>query len=407
MKITRDMLLKDEPKISRSKPIYLELPPNEKNGKVRYVLQHHWRGRSVHWDFRCEVNNHLIGWTILDNPKIDHAPTLEELPSLIDKLDWTFRPVPGMDNKKCRCETKARQPKVWLFWKEEWGPCSAIPFDQLWKLDVGICYEIEASSDELMVKMDTGEVFEVKPGSVGATRYEPGRFLIVDKGYVTFGAQKPWYHEYFLDSIARKKHRLTFEKIRVNMRAVKQAVIDPETKKPKPGKFELMWEGWVPKDQDPYAVKRGRKTGWVPPKGFIPIPKWWIEKHKREFEDWLEWVKEQWGETKELLKAEAEYTLQQMSWKGQKVIRDIPVMHWFLNIKQGDKIRTWELWYNPLFVHPTVAGYIGQAPKKWFEFEGKLKPGELFNPRKKLNADVRILDRGSVFVDAKRKGGRE
>jgi len=369
------------------------------------------RGRNCYvYDFETEDGTFIAGVgkilahnTILDNPKIDHAPTLDELPSLINKLDWTFRPVPGMNNRKCRCETKARQPKTWLFWKGG----SVVPFDQLWKFDVGDSYEVIESLDKLIVKMDTGETFEVKPGSVGATRYKPGRFLIVDKGYVTFGAQKPWYHEYFLDSIAKKKHKLTFEKIRVNMRAVKQAVIDPETKKPKPGKFELMWETWVPRDQDPYAVKRGKRTGWVPPKGFIPIPKWWIEKNRQKFEEWFEWVKERWGETKELLKAEAEYSLQQMSWKGQKVIRDIPVMYWFLNIKQGNKIRTWELWYNPLYVHPTAAGYIGQAPKKWFEYEGKLKPGELFNPRKRLNADVRILDKGTVYVDAKRVNGKE
>jgi len=78
------------------------------------------------------------------------------------------------------------------------------------------------------------------------------------------------------------------------MRAVKQAVIDPETKKPKPGKFELMWQGWCPKSTDPYAVKRGRKIGWVPPRLFVPIPIWWAEKHPKELKEWLEWVTTKW-----------------------------------------------------------------------------------------------------------------
>lgn len=71
MRITQDLLMKEEPKIPWSKPIYLELPPSEKNGKMRYVLQSHWRGRSHHFDFRCEINNHLIGWSVaFDEPVI-------------------------------------------------------------------------------------------------------------------------------------------------------------------------------------------------------------------------------------------------------------------------------------------------------------------------------------------------
>jgi len=62
------------------------------------------------------------------------------------------------------------------------------------------------------------------------------------------------------------------------------------------GQFEIIWNGWIPFDQTPYVIKRGRRKGKFPPKDFIPIPKYWIEKNKNEFDDWLKWVEEKWKE---------------------------------------------------------------------------------------------------------------
>ena len=40
---------------------------------------------------------------------------------------------------------------------------------------------------------------KVEPGEVGATRFLPGYFLVIDEFEVQWGAQKPDFHEYFMD----------------------------------------------------------------------------------------------------------------------------------------------------------------------------------------------------------------
>jgi len=394
----------------RRVPRFLELPPMEKQGKCRYVLQHHWRAkRSVHWNFRFEVDGHLNGVTILDNPPVPaDVESNEQARKYSMTLPVNFQPVPGMGGKKCRVVAKARQPKEWLFWKEEYGPCGILPFDVLWKYDVGTSYEVVAEPDKMIVKMDTGDVFEVKPGTVGATRYGAGRFVIVDKGTLTFGAQKVWYNEWFLESFRKGKGKHSFYQIRVNMRAVRQPRMDPETKRPIPGKFEIVWDIWVPKAQDPYAVsKRARDEGWYPPKGFIPIPRYWIKANKEKFEEWLRRAREYWRERKELMKAVVPYKLFQMSWKGQRVIRDIPVFHWYFALKFGKRVRYWLLRDNPLRVQPTVATYEGLMPLKYWKGDAILKPGEFVHPKKRINAEWRVLDAGKAFVKAERVRGEE
>ncbi|MBU2346647.1 MAG: hypothetical protein KJ888_20850, partial [Gammaproteobacteria bacterium] len=285
MKIFNDMLIHLEDLINKAEegaptsegikipPRYLQLPPAEENGKGRYVLQAHWRGRSVHWDLRLELPSFLIGYTILDNPKIEEAPTEQNVKSVMENLDFKFKPIPGMEGKKCRIAEKARQPKDWLLWKEEYGECGLIKFDELYKQDIGVLYTVEETTEfsdlveadlqkyikqigsrwcvvrhsppheiihcysgtgahdkarkllgaiqaskhrRMMAKMSTGTVYSVEPGGVGATRFKPGVLFIADKGKVTFGAQKVWYNEYFLESEG-KGGKFSFNKLRVNV----------------------------------------------------------------------------------------------------------------------------------------------------------------------------------------------
>jgi len=331
---------------------------------------------------------------------------VEEAYELVQKLDFKLSPEPGMNGKKCRVVGKARQPKVWLFWKGEWGACGALPFEEKWKLPIGTVYTVYLGEGDPIIKMGIGRGEEFAPGEVGATRYEKGILVIVDKGFVTFGAQKVWYNEYFLESIA-KNGKFAFSKVRVNCRGVHQPLMRFPERKIVPGKFEIVWDFWTPKDQDPYAVKRGRREGWVPPKNFIPIPKYWIEENPERFQDWLEWVKEKWRVRKELLKARVPYSLFQVKWKGQKVVRDIPFYHFYFNIKTPKGIRLWELRNNPLRTQPTMATYIGKMPEKYWLFEGFLKPLEWLNPKKRLKAEVRILSSGTAHLKSERVERKE
>ena len=99
----------------------------------------------MHWDFRFEVDGHLIGYTIMDNPSVEKAPeTIEEVKRLSESLVFKLKPEKGMGGQKCRVTSKARQPKEWLFWKEEWGPCSTMEFEKKWdKVEVGQVWEVQ------------------------------------------------------------------------------------------------------------------------------------------------------------------------------------------------------------------------------------------------------------------------
>jgi len=468
MKITSEMLNDTIKKADETRiPKYLELPPMNKQGKLKYVLFHHWRkGKSVHWDLRIEVNNHLIGYTILDNPTVpSEVESLEQAKKYSFTLPFKLKPTPGMEGLKCRVEDKARQPKEWLFWKENYCPSVPYSFNELWNTEIGEgfivdsledsspytyysedeelakfirqkgeewcvyaettgkelgCHPtredaltqlraIEASKHRKLTKMDIGEGLEFSPGTVGATRYGYGRFILMDKGYATFGTQKVWYNEYFLESLSKGKGKYSFNNTRLNARAVKQPYIDPETKRPVTGKWEIVWDIWVPKDQEPYATgKRAQEEKWFPPKNFIPIPQYWKEDNEEKYEEWLETAKAHWSGRKEILKTEANYVLHQLSWKGQKVIRDIPTLRWYLSLDMnGVGVRSWELRDNPLYNQPTMAMYLGKMEKKWFDYEGTLKPGQFVYPLKRLEAKLASLARGTALLESSRVDGKE
>ena len=356
--------------------IYVHARPREVKGynEVTYIEKRN-RGRNTYvYDLETENNEFQAGMgflvvhnTILDNPKVPEAPkTLKEAKKYAETLPWTFKPVPGMENKKCRAEPKARQPVQWL--------------------------TVEGV---------------VEPGSIGATKHEWGLFYIVDKGTITLGAQKPYFHEYFL-------HGKKFKNLRLVIRATPLPRLDPETKKPIPGQYDLVWVAWIPKDQEPYAIsKRAQREGWFPPKGHIPFPKYWIEKNKEKFQEWLKRAEEHWSKRKKLLKEEVAYTLHEHRWMrigrdGKPVgIRRLPQREYLLHIYMNGKLRTWKLTGNPLWALPQAAGYEGVHDKKWLTFEGVLMPREAWNPNKSLRSKLSILAHGKAKVEVQRVNRRE
>lgn len=348
---------------------YMEYPPPDK--KLRYVMQWHIRGRSVHTDWRMEVNDHLIGWTVLTPGGIDKPVfTVKEAKEVLKKTKIEFSSE--VRNKGFRAETKARQPKVWL--------------------------TVEGV---------------VQPGQVGATKEYPGVFIIVDKGYVYFGCQKPYFHEYFLKSTKEDGPFSSKDWTRVVVRAVNVQVIDPETKKPKPGK-ELMWRVIVPGDQTPYALSRGMKKGWVPPKGYIPIPPEW--RKGEEYEKWYKWVQEAWKgkapkeeepekESEDL--ATSKFTVHYLTYMGQIVVRGIPHQKWILRIKEGKKVRSWLADLDFTRFSPVALQYEGEVDPKWFDFEGEIPPNTEYNPTKTLTARMRIIDSGTCSIKRETVNGAE
>lgn len=226
---------------------FMEYPKGER--KLSYVMQWHIRGRSVHTDWRMEVDDHLVGWTVLTPGGIPKPVfTFEEGKKLVTNHKFEFSTEEK--NKGFRAETKARQPKVWL--------------------------TVEGV---------------MKAGEVGATREHEGVIVIVDKGEVYFGTQKPYFHEYFIRS---EKENGAFSKdwTRIVIRAISVSIIDPETKKPKQG-TELMWRVLIPSTQEPYTISdRAMKRNWKPPKDYpYPFPREWAkEKFPDQYKKWLLWI---------------------------------------------------------------------------------------------------------------------
>jgi len=420
MKITKGMInwlqvLKDIPKEKESPggiPFlgpYMEYPDTRK--ELSYVMQWHIRGQSVHTDWRMEVDDHLVGWTVLTPGGIDKsASTTKEGKAAIKKTGIQFEAK--KKNQGFRAETKSRQPKTWL--------------------------TVEGV---------------VKPGEVGATKEHPGVFVIVDTGRVYFGTQKPYFHEYFIKSSRKDGPFSSGDWTRIVVRAVNVSVIDPETKKPKEG-TELMWRVLVPGDQVPYAIDRGFKKKWVPPKGYIPVPPDWRKGDK--YEAWETWVKDAWadrgskaptGKEKEeqawsleqlpfagyknfadcvrknkdkgdpaaycgaikhqVEGANSRFVVHYLSYMGQIVVRGIPNQKWFLRIQMGDKIHSWEAATDFTRLSPVALTYEGLVDRKWLDFEGDIPPNSKYNPSKSLTGKMSIVDKGSCSVDTEVVEGAE
>lgn len=180
-KVVKDseVIYKDGGVLKAKEDPFIEIPVRLET--YNYVVQEHWRGKSVHADFRFETEDPkvLLGWTLntqikgaVDEPvtTLAEAKRLAKNPDDYSKIDWKTgqfaqREREGTNelvNAEIVSERKAPEPHPWL--------------------------TIEGKTKD-PVKGD--------PPPVGATKNYPGVFNIVDKGTVEYGSQKVWLHEYF------------------------------------------------------------------------------------------------------------------------------------------------------------------------------------------------------------------
>jgi len=348
---------------------YLECPP----GEHEFVMQSHIltskfvpkvkkipEQGSQHLDWRMSVNGYLIGWSIVGgNVKNQITPK-----RLLENIAKGFR-----------TETKARQPKMWLFKdksiskKEDWSPGEEEP----------------AMYDVLVGK--------------GEPR---GKMFVFTRGKVIFGVQKVYFHEYFL-----KDNKYFKDWTRIVVRAIKGPRLDPRTKEPVKGTTEMFWRTMIPKDQKPYALsKRAIEKKYKPPSNNkYPFPKKWAKKNwPKEFQRYEEYLK---GLKLEL--SNIKYTLSMHSWKGPLHVRGIPRRSWylFLDDKGSGSVRTFRLEDVPPFAKRILAWNEGRDNRKYLEWEGKTKPKSRFNPNKELKGEMKILDKGSVSYSTSKENGIE
>jgi len=262
---------------------------------------------------------------------------------------------------------------------------------------------------------------KVAPGQVGAGEEAPGEFKILTKGKLLTGAQKPYFHEYFV-----KDKKYFKDWTRLVVRGIKVAKIDPETKKPIPGKYERMWRFMVPKTQMPYTISnRAMKENWKPPKECpFPFPKDWVkENFPDQYRKWLQWITKSDEEDidkleklyvrkkDELLSKNIKFALALASWMGPraKTGRQMPQFRWYLLLddKGKGKVRTFFLDGFPLREDIMGAYEMDRSDRKWLSYSGKTEPGSQFNPNKELVGQYTIIDKGMVSYESNMVDGEE
>jgi hypothetical protein len=242
VKVRDDFIVKEMSieRISKANDIYQKYP----SGSRKSVVQLHFRGKSLHTDYRVDVGDHLVGWTLASQiaGKIPDIETLEQAKGIIESYspergNKYLKPMYGTSH--LFATMKAAQPKEWL--------------------------KVQGM---------------VEPGGVGATRYEEGLFLIVDKPTTEFGYQSKEFHEYFL----------TGSKIGWNgvlyFRQIDRATLKlPGEKHPS----RLMWITSFKTNLLPYMLSsRAVRLKKMPPDGISGIPSTLMSQVPKEFRYWEE-----------------------------------------------------------------------------------------------------------------------
>jgi len=252
--------MKTKLKVEKLADPYMEYPKPE--GKKKYVVQHHYRGKSCHSDLRFKYNEFLIGWTIADQikgkikePVLSIAEAKKYDAQDIWKIDWKkgipkLRPgiKPGFKEKYAEIAAmrKSREPVEWL--------------------------NVEGITPK---------------GEVGATKEYPGVFHIIDRGFCECGTQKSYFHEYFFSG-GKLKGRWFFRQLRpaeFRGKIEKQEVIPParETK----FREEASWFLVKPLDETPYVISDvAVEKKWIPPKNISALPEKIKKKISKEFQYW-------------------------------------------------------------------------------------------------------------------------
>lgn len=253
-------------------------PPKE-GQSYKYVVQQHWRGKSVHSDIRMSYDpgKKLIGWTLntqvpgaVKEPvtTLDQAEKLAKNLSKISKIDWNND---QWSKSEILSEKKAQMPWEWI--------------------------NVEG-------KIEKPEPNEPIPA--GATREYPGIIDIVAKGTFEYGAQKQDFHEYFFKGSGLNS-RIIFRQL--NIKKSELAICSGCGSKDEEKILEIAWSGsnellhlcencfveflkaqgvfssvqkaekrvaWLairPEDQTPYAISdRAVSKSWMPEPGYSALP---------------------------------------------------------------------------------------------------------------------------------------
>lgn len=372
----------------------LIVPPEENT--YRFVMQHHFRGKSVHIDFRVEKTGYLSGWTIAD-----------AIPDAIDE------PVNSLsDAKKLLKENKAfkidfekgefkkRKTKSGVIRKTSLYATTKAPEPLEW-LDVeGVTH------------------------NVGATKNYPGVFHIIDKGEIEYGVHKPYFIEYFLNGKIFKG-RLVFRLLGKRELVRNQEILPPSEEQENPS--PLIWLCIQPEDQLPYVLsKRAETDGYTPPFGYSFLPKvikekipekyrYWLIRDDKERSKILSELRKDKKLIKELLShyekyigkvenmVDSEFLLQRVYWKGRKVIRVGPTTEVFYLVIKPNMV--FSTIYDLRKTVTDITFYEDTMKKtllEEYDVATKIEPGHEINPTKNTPCWIKTIDKGKckILIDS-------
>jgi len=375
--------------------------------KKKFVLQHHWRGDSVHVDFRYQTNHILDGFTLNDAFKGIAEKYLKwrlDKKGVSIKLYWDeelFYELEKKTEKILQDASKALKDKVFEahkdlenkenLWKVYWSTGE----EKKRKPTVG-----KEAAEKIWSSKKEKEPYEwlfaegvTPPRTIeeipGGTEFYPGIFVTMDRGTYDTGAQKPSFKEFFLRG-KNVKGRIVFRQV-------------PGLKETK-GAFT--WLYWKPDDQEPYVLSgRAIKKEWLPDEGSaLPaeiehkIPAalaYWKKGLSREKKldrrkKCVQFLKE----TRKLGTTElgTTFVLSRRWWKGQEVIRKQQQEDFHLKIGK----RKFHLSENPEFV-PSLSAVEFKEDPGYFK-EGTYPPESELNPNDEIPAHIELADQGKVNV---------
>lgn len=245
---------------------------------LRYVRQFHIRGASVHEDFRYSVDRGLVtGLTVT----IPFGLTKEQERALLDEIEEAMAELGPMGllaqhrperlaRKLAGSRTVAKVKEALIRrWMETWLD---------WN-DKHVCVE-KAMQDTSWLDIDF-DVF--RPGDVGATDKKWAFMMAFDRGRIHYGAQKPDYREFFLESRASYTGRV----VAIWLPREQARGRWDEDSEEKLGRSAWVGYLFTTREQQPYvASARSLESGWAPPPGRSCLPKPLEAKVPKELRYW-------------------------------------------------------------------------------------------------------------------------
>ena len=355
MKLSCGTCMPLEKELHLANPL-LTYPDESKTWK--YVIQYHVRGLSVHSDFRAEISKtQLIGWT-WDTGKSLIKPMLRRVKAeTLSKVGLTKAQIKDLsisevsaklkstaEGKKLRRQLSLKtqdlsmgQLKTLLneLWAEETEPILKDPNQK-------ILTQRKAVEPHAWLTYSG----EVPAGAVGATAEMEGHFVIMDQGTIQFGAQKSYFHEYFIDGKRIKNKRIVIRRL--------------PTRKEWGVKESFAWLTFFTKPGErPYAISnRAVKLEWMPPKRISALPRavreqipsdrqYWRAKNAKQIRDAL--VDELKARKITLKLARGlQFAVKRVWHKGPEVKRGAPVVRYWLLIHDGKEVLdAWDFGQGP------------------------------------------------------------